>query len=500
MDSSPSFKKLLVRSLLLLGPSLVAAQGGNLASCLDSAGVPYILDSAPNWANETSPWQLRLKDDVSPAALAYPTDTDHIAACLACAEETKTKVSVLSGGHSFVAYGFGDPGNLVINMAAFNTCSYDAASETYTMGGGTRVGPAVKQLWEENQRHFAHVRHGRVGVVGASIGGGFGTTSRFLGTPMDNIAGAEIMLANGTIVDAKPGSDLLWAISGAGSSFGVIISLTTKTWQPAHANITTFTITLSPEQGPDGAASAVIAAQEMALAGEIPDELALRFQFSKKPGYNTLGYYYGDPKDFDSVIQPLMDKMPANTTIESESVEFFEAESTIAVGAKLPQGGTSPPRTFYIQSLTTTADHPLSLETVTLAFQRATVDFDRPDLKSSGFFDIYGGFSKNVKDSDHAHAIGNVLWFIRMDTNTMKNDDPWPVDGTSYGKSILLPFEEALTAANQPLRGFANYRDSELTEDQWSSRLYGENYGRLKEIKAAYDPTGMFTNNKQSIA
>ena len=50
-----------------------------------------------------------------------------------------------------------------------------------------------------------------------------------------------------------------------------------------------------------------------------------------------------------------------------------------------------------------------------------------------------------------------------------------------------------------PLRGFVNYRDTELTEAQWSERLYGANYEKMKQIKAEVDPRGVFTTNDQSI-
>lgn len=69
--------------------------------------------------------------------------------------------------------------------------SYDESTQLFKFGGGVRVGPALDYLWNRTQRHFPHVRLGRVGLCGSSIGMGWGSTSRFLGTPGDNIVEVE---------------------------------------------------------------------------------------------------------------------------------------------------------------------------------------------------------------------------------------------------------------------------------------------------------------------
>ena len=91
---------------------------------------------------------------------------------------------------------------------------------------------------------------------------------------MDNIVTVQYMLYNGTIVNSKKGSDLLWAAQGAGSSFGVIISMTTKTWKPVHANAVSFTLSLGTSDIESGV-NGLLAIQEYALR-EAPNTLALR--------------------------------------------------------------------------------------------------------------------------------------------------------------------------------------------------------------------------------
>ncbi|KAK2629517.1 hypothetical protein QTJ16_000337 [Diplocarpon rosae] len=500
MEHPLSFKRVLVNSILLT-PAVAAANAtfSVLSSCLTNAGVKNIQSSDTTWATETTPWQLRLKDEVEPAAVAHPADIDQLAETLACARNASVKVSALGGGHSFVAYGYGNPGNLVVSMDAFTSTSYDASTELFTMGGGARVGPALKALWDAQGRHFPHVRHGKPGVVGSSIGGGFGSSSRLWGTPMDNIESVEYMLYNGTIMKADRGSDLYFAAMGAGSSFGIITSITTKTWKPTYKTVTNYTVTLG-EIPIDAGIDAFLAVQDFGF-NEAPNELALRFDLEEE--YAFSGYHFGDPAEFDAVMKPLLDRLApiaANLSVTKFVEEFWKMETLVAVGVDLPDGGTSPPRSFYIQSLTTTTDHLLTAELLKPLFQGIIYDYKFAGTKRSAFFDLWGGVSRDVKEGEYSFAHANNAWLIRFNTNAADNEAPWPAGATEYGKSVMKPFEDALVAAGIPLRGFANYRDSELTEPEWSSRLYGSNYARLKSIKAAYDPEEMFTSNSQSIS
>jgi FAD/FMN-containing dehydrogenase len=495
MDSSHSFKQLFIQSLILLTPAFAAAQNTTaLQACLTAAGVQNIIEGDSTWSTETAAWQLRLKPD--PAAMAYPADKAQLASSLACAREASVKVSALAGGHSFAAYGFGDPGNLVVNMAAFNSMSVDNSTGLFTYGAGVRVGPGAKYLWDNTGRHFPHVRHGRPGLAGSSIGGGFGSTSRFLGTPMDNLESVEYMLYNGTIVQAGKGSDLFWAAQGAGSSFGILTSLTTNTWKPTYQTAINFTLSLGALDIETGA-NALLDLQEYALS-DAPDEFAIRWGLSAPP-YTGTGYYYGDPKSFDTIIAPLMERMPAGANLTKSEFEFFTLDNIVAPGLTLPNGGTSPGRAMYTQALTMTTDNPLTYDLIHTLYNSTTYSFNRTDLRKSGFLDLWGGVSRDIEDCDTSYAHGKNLWLIRWEANAV-NASNFPQDGVQYLKNQMLPFEEALTEQGIPLRGFANYRDTALTEAQWSERLYGkENYARLKKIKAAVDPEALFTSNAQSI-
>ncbi|KXH35945.1 FAD binding domain-containing protein [Colletotrichum simmondsii] len=502
MDSTFSLRRLAVATLLCASPALVSAQAENkaaaLQSCLTTAGVRNVISTDATWADETTGFQKRIK--VDPAAISFPENKDQVALSLDCARNASTSASPLGAAHSFQAYGFGNPGSLVISMAAFNSVSFDAATNRLTYGGGTHVGPVLKYLWDNHGRHFPHVRGAHVGLAGSSIGGGYGSSSRHLGTPMDNLESVEYMLYNGTIVNAARGSDLFWAAQGAGASYGVLLSVTTNTHKPLFDTAVNFTIS-GGQLDSTAAAKAVIAIQDYSLSKDCPDELALRWSLSGPP-YTGTGYFYGNPADFDTVIAPLVTALKAigsNATVAKTELPFWDMEVAVAgAGMNQPNGGTLGGRSFYTQALTITTDHPLTEAQAKTLYESTTIAFNRTDLRKSGFLDLWGGVSREIADADTAYAHGKNLWLIRWEANSV-DATSYPADGTTYMKGLIKPFEDALVAGGAALRGFVNYADTELSEAEWSSRLYGSNFDRLKQLKTVYDPEGVFVNHKQAI-
>jgi FAD/FMN-containing dehydrogenase len=363
-------------------------------------------------------------------------------------------------------------------------------------GGGSRVGPAATWLWENYGRHFPHVRANWVGLSGSSIGGGFGTTSRFLGTPMDNLDSVEVMLYNGTVVTASrtENPDLFFVVQGAGSSYGIILTLTTRTWKPEFDLVTNFTISLGAVDLDTGA-QALMNIQDWAMT-EAPDTFALRWQLAGE--WNGSGYFYGDPDHFDALFARLIERLPNTTTTTVRTADFWAMEN---FAVPLLNGTTDafPPRSMYLQALVLRNDQPFTFESAKSLYQHTTLAFNRTDLTEFGFLDLWGGVSRNVDDSKQAMAYSNNQWLIRWEGRLANGLAQWPADGIEYMKAGFKPFQEQLRKEGVPLRGFVNYRDTELSVEEWSVRLYGNNFEKMKRIKSELDPHGVFTTHAQSI-
>ncbi|GGK16937.1 6-hydroxy-D-nicotine oxidase [Streptomyces camponoticapitis] len=134
-------------------------------------------------------------------------------------------LSVLAGGHDWAGRAI-RPDGLVIDLSGMREVSVDAVSEVATLQGGATAHDVVT----------AALPHGLVAVTGTvrtvdmaelTLGGGYGPLSGRFGLALDNLVGADVVLADGRLVraDAEHDAELLWALRGGGGNFGVAVAL-----------------------------------------------------------------------------------------------------------------------------------------------------------------------------------------------------------------------------------------------------------------------------------
>lgn len=166
-----------------------------------------------------------------PAVIVFAQETEDVVNALTWARRNDVAVRVRSGRHCLEGWSSVDDG-LVIDVSDMKSATIDAESQTATVGAGLNQWEAVIALGEAG---FAAPTgtEGSVGLVGATLGGGFGLLTRNYGMASDNLVAAEVVVAPGEggaraiIADAENNADLLWALRGAGNgNFGIVTSLT----------------------------------------------------------------------------------------------------------------------------------------------------------------------------------------------------------------------------------------------------------------------------------
>jgi len=134
--------------------------------------------------------------------------------------------AIYGGGHNGPGLALVEDG-LVIDLSAMK---------------GIRVNPKEKTVQVEPGCTWGDVDHAThafglatvagiistTGVSGLTLGGGHGYLSRKYGLTIDNLLNADVVLADGRLVQASAdeNADLFWALRGGGGNFGVVTSFT----------------------------------------------------------------------------------------------------------------------------------------------------------------------------------------------------------------------------------------------------------------------------------
>lgn len=161
-----------------------------------------------------------------PSLIVRPRTAAEVARILPVIADLGSTVTTRGGGHSFGRHSVGD-GAVVLDVSHLDTIELDARSRLAVAGGGVTAGAYGAAAG----RHGLVTGFGdttSVGIAGLTLGGGIGFLSRRVGLAIDQLAAAELALADGTVrtVDPEADPELFWAVRGGGPGIGVVTRLT----------------------------------------------------------------------------------------------------------------------------------------------------------------------------------------------------------------------------------------------------------------------------------
>jgi len=193
--------------------------GARLRSALGHAfGAETVIAGEAGYDDARRVWNGAV--DRHPAMVAFCRTSSEVAAAVLAAREVGVPLSVRGGGHQVAGLSVCDNG-LTIDLSTMCAVSVDGGISH--AGGGS----LLRHVDTANAQAGVVVPAGVVshtGLGGLALGGGFGWTFRNFGLTCDNIVGAEVVTADGRIVQAgeQDDADLLWALRGGGGNFGVV--------------------------------------------------------------------------------------------------------------------------------------------------------------------------------------------------------------------------------------------------------------------------------------
>ncbi|TGR10526.1 FAD-binding oxidoreductase [Mesorhizobium sp. M4B.F.Ca.ET.190.01.1.1] len=179
-------------------------------------------DSAYESARQALIWNRR-KPPRFPDALVRPESVEDVAHAVRFARQNGLQVGIRSGGHSWTA-SFMRDGGILLDMSAFDKLHVDATAKSATVGPAVKGAKLIEKAGELGL-FFPGGHCDTVALGGYLLQGGFGWHSRRLGPACASIRSAQVVTADGEIVrvDSQTNADLFWAMRGAGPGFfGVV--------------------------------------------------------------------------------------------------------------------------------------------------------------------------------------------------------------------------------------------------------------------------------------
>lgn len=435
-----------------------------------------VLPDSPDYEPARKPAIARFCD-VYPQAVVLCETPEDVSETISFAKRYGLRTATRSGGHCFA--GRSSTEGIVIDVRPMRSVS--VSDDVATVGAGARLG----EVYDALDEHGLTIPAGcgpSVGISGLTLGGGLGILGRKHGLTSDNLLGAQVVLADGRIVecDGHHHGDLFWALRGAGGgNFGVVTSLVFKTIPAPTA--TAFHLTWQHRD----AASVIDAWQHWAPVA--PDELAASLLITasgdveEPPVANVFGAMIGTEAEAAELLDDMVVRAgaaPASKFLEH--MPYREAKRCLAElgpGDERPDGHQFSKSEFFRRRLPAEAAAALveNLSEGRIAGQSRELDF-------TPWGGAYNRVPAEATAFAHRAELFALLHVVVVDPGTSTVEREAARDWLSRSWGLVRPWGSGGVYPNWP--------DPDL--EAWPRAYHGENLERLARVKRRYDPEGFF--------
>jgi FAD/FMN-containing dehydrogenase len=166
-------------------------------------------------------WNLNASQE--PALVVMAEGAADVMAAVSFARDLGMGVGVMATGH-----GVGAPcdGGVLVNTSRMRGVRVDPVAGTARVEAGALWADVIPEATAHGLAGLVG-SSSHVGVVGYTMGGGFGWLGRRFGLNAASVTGADVVTADGQLlrVSADENADLFWGLGGGGGNFGIVTSL-----------------------------------------------------------------------------------------------------------------------------------------------------------------------------------------------------------------------------------------------------------------------------------
>ncbi|MER5596140.1 FAD-binding oxidoreductase [Streptomyces sp. NPDC002265] len=410
-----------------------------------------------------------------PLVIVFAQNTQDVVNALTWARQHDTAVRIRSGRHNLEGWSNVDAG-LVIDISDLKSVHIDAHARVATVGSGLNQGEAVSAL---AKRNFAVTTgtEGSVGLSGATLGGGFGFLTRWIGMACDSLIGAEIVVADGDEcakvlkVDLNHHSDLLWALRGAGNgNFGIVTSLTYKL--APLKSVTYLTATWNDTKHLRRTFETY-----QRVAPFTDNRLGTQLEIHKNQILLFAVLAEGTPAEAKRLLAPLL-------SIDSPQVTTQVGNwGDVYTGFQVPIE-LEPANWKFFSQFTRKPFPGKAIDIVKHFIEQAPTD------DSNFFVQAFGGAVRKSPRGGTAFPHRDALFYAEPGAGWGKrSDQPGICDPlTPQAQAWIAEFSQKL----RPYVDGAYVNVPNIGTQDWETAYWRNNFDRLRRIKAKYDPQNVF--------
>lgn len=425
------------------------------------------VSSAGNPASAVQLSDLPFNGAVRAKALRMTACTDEadIQRAVRAAAGDGTSIAVVGGGHDMWGRGF-VAGNAILDLRAMAKVEVDVQAGEATVGGGALAGHLIAALPDDKAAVTGTILS--VGLTGLILAGGYGTLNGRFGLASDNLLRARVVLADGSavLVSDRENHDLLWALRGGGSGFGVVTEMTLATHHLPQ--VLTGMVFVALAHAP----AAMRAAQELIDAH--PTDLGLFMGFMRGPdGSPTLflsPLWTGDREAGEAVMRRLS-SLQGSTLAGQHWTTYRDSFD--------PEGEKAFPKGAHYHLLTRTLRR-LDDAAIQILVEGAR----RIEGTDAIILHDFHGAAARIRPDATAFALRDDHYVVEVIANWPATDQEgaarraWAERLDGDLSSIALPGGYAGLLAPSETRRIVEF--------------YGSNVDRLTEIKRRVDPRDLF--------
>jgi FAD/FMN-containing dehydrogenase len=417
----------------------------------------------------------------SPTLVVVAECSEDVQAAVRYAGERGLDVGVMATGHGVGAV---CDGGVLINTSRMRGVVVDPEARTATV----EAGALWKDVIPQAQAHGLAGLVGsasHVGVVGYTMGGGFGWLGRKHGLNSASVTAAEVVTADGELVraSAEENEDLLWGLCGGGGNFGIVVSLEFSLYPVAavYGGNLFYPVEKAPE----------VLDLYATWSAQLPDEMTTAVTFLNLPPVPELpeplrgasvvvvrGCYSGErPEDGEALIRPVREGL---------------GEPVMGTFTVMPSAA--------MDAISMDPVDPMP------SHQHSEMLRDLSPEAQEALIEVAGAGSGTPLIMLEVRQLGEALRRTPGRLNPMGRGDARFIVNTvgpaftpelaGAVKAHLARVTEA-TREHQTGETYVNFMETDgASEERVRAAYHPEDYERLVVLKDEYDPTNLFRSNR----